>query len=49
MYLRATVTVLDGVSIGDGAVIGAGSLVTKDIPAHAIAYGNPIKIKRMRF
>jgi acetyltransferase-like isoleucine patch superfamily enzyme len=35
--------------IGNGAVIGAGSVVTKDIPAYAIAAGNPAKILRMRF
>lgn len=33
------------VKIGDGAIIGAGSVVTKDIPINAIVYGNPAKIK----
>ena len=33
------------VNIGDGAIIGAGAVVTKDIPANAIVYGNPAKIK----
>tara|TARA_R110000824_G_scaffold294113_1_gene482420 strand:- start:12831 stop:13268 length:438 start_codon:yes stop_codon:yes gene_type:complete len=33
------------VRIGDGAIIGAGSVVTKDIPINAIVYGNPAKIK----
>lgn len=36
-------------SIGDGAVIGAGSVVTKDVPPYAVAAGNPAKILRMRF
>lgn len=33
------------VNIGDGAIIGAGSVVTKDVPPNAIVYGNPGKIK----
>ena len=41
--------ILDGVKIGDGAVIGAGSIVTKDIPAHAVVAGVPAKIIRYRF
>lgn len=41
--------ILSGVTIGDGAVIGAGSLVTKDVPAYAIVGGNPTKIIRYRF
>lgn len=41
-------TVLKGVKIGDGAVIGAGSVVTKDIKPHAIAAGVPARIIRMR-
>lgn len=38
-----------GVNIGNGVVIGAGSVVSKDIPPYAIAVGNPIKIIRYRF
>lgn len=37
--------VMCGVTIGAYAMIGAGSIVTKDIPPHAMAYGNPAKIK----
>ncbi|MFZ1727201.1 MAG: acyltransferase [Albidovulum sp.] len=37
-----------GISIGDGAVIGAGSVVTRDVPAGAIAVGVPAKVVRMR-
>ena len=35
--------------IGDGAVIGAGAIVTKDVPPYAIVVGNPAKILRYRF
>ena len=49
VFIGANVTVLDGVTIGDGAIIGAGALVAKNIPDYAIAYGNPIEIKRYRF
>jgi|SRR5690554_1705482 len=37
--------ILPGVSIGDGVTIGAGSVVTKSIPRHSIAYGNPCKVQ----
>lgn len=37
-------TILPGVTIGDGVVIGANSVVTKDIPSNCIAFGNPIRI-----
>ena len=40
---------LAGRRIGTGAVIGAGAVVTKDIPAYAIAVGNPARIVRQRF
>ena len=42
-------TILSGVKIGDGAVIAANSVVVKDIPAYAIAGGNPAKVLKMRF
>jgi UDP-2-acetamido-3-amino-2,3-dideoxy-glucuronate N-acetyltransferase len=37
-------TVLGGVTVGENALVGAGSVVTKDVPAHAIVAGNPAKI-----
>ncbi len=49
VFIGANVTVLDGVTIGDGAIIGAGSIVSKSIPDYAIAFGNPIEVKKMRF
>jgi acetyltransferase-like isoleucine patch superfamily enzyme len=42
-------TILSGVSIGDGAVLGAHSVITKDVPAYSIAAGNPAKVLRKRF
>jgi acetyltransferase-like isoleucine patch superfamily enzyme len=47
-WLGVGVTVLDGVRIGKGAVVGAGSVVTKDIPEGAIAFGVPARVIRMR-
>ncbi len=48
VWLGVNVIVLDGVRIGKGAVIGAGSVVTNDIPANAIAVGVPARVKAMR-
>ena len=41
--------ILSGVSIGDGAIVGTGSVVTKDVPPYAIVAGNPAKLIRYRF
>ena len=49
VFIGMHVTILDGITIGNCAVIGAGAVVSKDIPAFAIAYGNPIKVRRYRF
>ncbi len=45
-WLGAGVIVLPGVTIGNNTVIGAGSVVTKDIPANVVAVGNPCKVLR---
>ena len=37
---------MPGVTIGENAVIGAGSVVTKDIPANVVAVGNPCRVLR---
>lgn len=42
--IGANATILPGITIGEYAMIGAGSVVTKSIPAYAIAYGNPARI-----
>jgi acetyltransferase-like isoleucine patch superfamily enzyme len=44
VWFGAGVTVLPGVTIGDHSVIGAGSVVTRDIPANVFAAGNPCKV-----
>ena len=46
VWIGGDVTILPGVTIGEGSVIGAKSLVTKDIPANVIAVGNPCRIVR---
>lgn len=46
VWLGGGVSVLQGVSIGENTIIGAGSVVTKDIPANVIAAGNPCKVIR---
>ncbi len=46
MWFGANVTVLPGVKIGSNVVIGAGSLVNKDISDNSLAFGNPCKVVR---
>lgn len=45
-WLGAGVIVLPGITIGDNVVVGAGSVVTKDLPSGVVAVGNPCKILR---
>lgn len=49
VWVGARAIVLDGVAIGDGAIIGAGSVVTRDVPAYAVVAGVPAKVLRFRF
>lgn len=46
VWIGGSVCVMPGVTIGNNAVIGAGSVVTKDIPENAIAVGNPARVLR---
>lgn len=48
VWIGARTVILDGVSIGNGCVIGAGSVVTRSLPDYAIAIGSPCEIVRWR-
>lgn len=49
VWIGERATILSGVRIGNGAVIGACAVVTKDVPPYAIVAGNPAKLVRYRF
>ena len=46
VWIGANTVICPGVTIGDNTVIGAGSVVTKDIPANVVAFGNPCRVVR---
>ncbi len=48
VWIGERVIILPGVHVGDGAILAAGAVVTKDVPAHAIVAGVPAKIIKMR-
>jgi maltose O-acetyltransferase len=48
VWLPQRIVVLPGVQIGDAAVVGTGSVVTRDVPAYAVVAGNPARIIRER-
>ena len=48
VWIGSNSTVLDGVTIGRGSVIGAGSVVTRDIPPFSVAFGVPAKVIKRR-
>ena len=45
-WIGAGAILLPGITVGDNAVIGAGSIVTKDVPANTLAVGNPCRTLR---
>lgn len=49
VWIGQNVTVMPAVHIGDGAIIGANSVVAKNIPPYSVAVGNPCEVKRKRF
>lgn len=48
VWIGSSVIVLPGVTIGDGAIIGAGTVVSKDVPSLAVAVGNPARVVKFR-
>lgn len=49
VWIGLRAIIMSGVTIGNGAVIGAGSIVTKDVPPYAVVVGNPARILKYRF
>ena len=49
VWIGQNVTILPAVHIGDGAIIGANSVVAKNIPPYSVTVGNPCEVKRKRF
>jgi acetyltransferase-like isoleucine patch superfamily enzyme/SAM-dependent methyltransferase len=49
VWIGQSAIILSGVTVGDGAIIGAGAVVSRDVPPYAIVAGNPAQIVRHRF
>lgn len=48
VWIGARVIILPGVTVGSGSILGAGAVISRDVPAHAIVVGNPGRIVRYR-
>jgi maltose O-acetyltransferase len=48
IWIGARVIILPGIRIGKGAILGAGAIVTRDVPPYAICVGNPARVVRFR-
>jgi acetyltransferase-like isoleucine patch superfamily enzyme len=46
VWIGARASIIGNVRIGDGAIVGAGTVVTKDVPAYSICAGNPMRVLR---
>jgi len=49
VWIGTNAIIMDDITIGDGAIIGAGTIVTKDVKPYSIVVGNPAKHLRFRF
>lgn len=49
VWIGANVMLMPGVTLGDGSIVGAGAIVTRDVPPYAIVAGSPAKVIRYRF
>ncbi|MBR6646045.1 MAG: CatB-related O-acetyltransferase, partial [Clostridia bacterium] len=49
VWIGHSALILEGVKIGDGAIVGAGAVVTKDVPPYSIVVGVPAKVIKYRF
>jgi virginiamycin A acetyltransferase len=49
VWIGRDAVIMPGIRIGDGAIIGAAAVVTKDVPAYAVAAGNPARVVKRRF
>ena len=49
VWIGANACIMPGVNVGDGAVIGAGAIVTKDVPSFAVVAGSPARVIKYRF
>ncbi|MEV9594168.1 CatB-related O-acetyltransferase [Aliarcobacter butzleri] len=49
VWVGANVVIMKGVKIGNGAIIGASAVVTKDVPAYSVVVGNPAKVIKYRY